>query len=439
MPLPRISAMLRLALPHCRDPPLQSGRRWRLLPAVSGRRLGWPRRRASTQEFQWTRGPEIERRLQEIRVPAVAFPRGERVLERTPWGMRRLVGAAVKTGEEVEVLEVPWDVPLGHAHLAEEVSNHVEALKQLALSPYFLDYLGCDFSSHSGVGLHFVPFKRGVCLRRLVRDVGPMHEINPLFQYWAREILLGLRDYLYQCCQELTSDLSLEHVFAHQEGLQVLLQGLPFGGRRGALMEEFPDCGPECRWRNDFVPMESRLIAMYGAMLLELLYGEQDLDDPVPPLHSLSAGLRAIVSQALNTRETLDHLSVAVPETRKRPEELPPDGCEAELVGTGGFNGEVCELPWVRRRPDARPLLPNPERSLDAVGRPGPSSAQPSAAGEASREEAKEKAVPQLRWEPNPDMLTIQGLLNNPTLYPQRSESFPALMDAWESYCGGQR
>merc|ERR1719197_324888 len=114
----------------------------------------------------------------------------------------------------------------------------MEALKQLALSDHFRDYLGFDFSSYSGVGLHFLAQEHGICLRDLVIMAGPLSEGHALFKYWSREILTGMRDYLYQCCQELTEDLTLEHVFVSQEGLQIFFYEAPFGERRGVLYEQ---------------------------------------------------------------------------------------------------------------------------------------------------------------------------------------------------------
>merc|ERR1712070_737259 len=153
------------------------------------------------EQFQWTKGPEIERQLRESRITSIVFPPKERVLFTTDWGLRRLTAVValpeIYAGSEIEVIEIPWDVPAAHSNTVAEECNRMEALKQLALSRYFRDYLGYDFSSYSGVGLHFLPFQRGTSLRDLVIGAGPLSESHPLFRYWAREILTGLRDYLY--------------------------------------------------------------------------------------------------------------------------------------------------------------------------------------------------------------------------------------------------
>mmetsp|Transcript_124907 Transcript_124907/g.400090 ORF Transcript_124907/g.400090 Transcript_124907/m.400090 type:complete len:781 (+) Transcript_124907:123-2465(+) len=413
------------------------------------------------EEFQWTRGPEIERRLRELRVPAVAFPPGAPALERTLWGLRRVAATAVNTGEEVEVLEVPWDVPPDCADYVVLITNRLEALKQLALSSYFPDYLGCDLSSYAGVGLHFLRRKQGVSLRHLVAIAGPLPEQHPLLRYWARELLLGLRDYLCQCCQELTEDITLASVYIHQEGTRVLFQGVPFGDRRGTLFEDLPEYGPDNKWCNGFEAVEARLSSMFGVMLMELLGGE-----PPPGIEaaasgqlSFSEGVRSLLAQALNAPCTLDASLGQLPGARPRDgwaagggwvggasarpkakRRLPPGPADAWVGLAGGFvaagidefaDGEEYRLWWIKpaRRKDIPPIMPNTERSVDEG-----SAAFEAEWAEDSDDPDAHDVKPQeefvVPWLPNAEPSMLQALLDNEFLQGPQA-SLPTLMEAW--------
>eukprot|EP00927_Polykrikos_kofoidii_P078703 TRINITY_DN75517_c0_g1_i1.p1 TRINITY_DN75517_c0_g1~~TRINITY_DN75517_c0_g1_i1.p1 ORF type:complete len:696 (+),score=111.54 TRINITY_DN75517_c0_g1_i1:105-2192(+) len=428
------------------------------------------------QDFQWSRGPEIERRLRDLRVRSVILPppREQRVLMNSDWGMRRLLGTNASSGAEVLVLEMPWEIPPQHTAKATDVYNRLEALKQLTLSHYFVDYLGCDVSSYSGVGLHFLSRRQGVSLRQLVALAGPLTESHLLFRYWARELLLAMRDYLYQCCQELTRDLTLEHVFVHDEGLQLMLQAAPLGGRRVPVCEEFSECGPSSKWRNGFMAVENRLITMWGNMIVELLHGEQRPGDPVVTLLELTPGLRWVISQAVNARDTFDHShgllpcadvtaagdgegnsGVGVSTAAKAAETAYWAGGEGGGAAStwdlrkglaGGFVSagidEFCpgteyELWW--ERPPSKPLLilPNLEGSADAgsaeLEEDWASSDLPQKVGGDKLVGGRKWDIPRLHWEPNPSLFTIQELLDRPELRcPKRDVHL--IMEAWDEY-----
>eukprot|EP00747_Dinoflagellata_sp_TGD_P063672 gnl/TRDRNA2_/TRDRNA2_153561_c0_seq1.p1 gnl/TRDRNA2_/TRDRNA2_153561_c0~~gnl/TRDRNA2_/TRDRNA2_153561_c0_seq1.p1 ORF type:complete len:445 (-),score=82.70 gnl/TRDRNA2_/TRDRNA2_153561_c0_seq1:27-1361(-) len=412
-------------------------------------------KKTTPEEFQWERGPEIERRLREIRVQAVVFPPRDRIIEHAAWGMRRLIAVDVHSGEEVEVLEIPWAMEPDHTHKAVELCNRIEALKQLALSQYFRDYLGYDFSSYAGVGLHFMPsLKRGFCLRELVAVSGPILPSNPLFKFWSREILLALRDYLYQCCQELTEDITLAHIFVYQEGLQVLIRNAPFGERRGTLYEDVPEFGPRNKWRNVFPAVEARLLTMYGNMLVEMLYGAQRPDSPIRTLHELSSPLRNLIYGALNARDSLDHFMLLPSAAR------PPGVADAEDTGyvpnvcglAGGLTGagvdaynagDEYKLWWVHQKPHPYQIMPNPQRSMDAESAEFQEEwrlfnaeyhkGQVEDTGGASSGGASSGAE-DLSWEPNLEALTIQLLLDQPCLRSKVTDSFEAIMSSFDTY-----
>lgn len=421
-------------------------------PAAIPRVLQWA---TTPEEFQWTRGPEIERRLREIRVPAVAFPPGAPALERTLWGLRRVAATAVTTGEEVEVLEVPWDVPPDCADYVALLTNRLEALQQLALSPYFPDYLGCDFSSYAGVGLHFLRRKQGVSLRQLLAVLGPLPERHPLFLFWAREILMGLREYLHQCCHELTDDITLAHVYIHQEGTRVIFQGVPFGARRGTLFEDLPEYGPDNLWRNNFESLQARLASMFGEMLLELVMGPPPPAGTRPLLQgTVSEGIRNLLAQALNARHSLDFMvgqlppddfrdgwlgeqGAGIPMEHGQHRRGPADswvGLSSGLVATGldqygGALAEELHLWWVSPGypHDVSPLLPNTERSVDAANAAFASEWSAAASPEAPVEAEAPFALP---WQPNAEPTTLQSLLEHPAL---QGPTPPLLniMEAW--------
>lgn len=387
------------------------------------------------EEYQWVRGPQIEKRLLEVRVANVIFPRRERLLLRTDWGMRRLIATAPISGDEVEVIELPWDLPHSDDPLANSVSDCMEGLKQLALSRYFLDYRGFDFTSYSGVGLHFISHWRGVSLRKMVKISGPLSDSHPLFVYWAREILLGLRDYLHQCCQEITEDLTLEHVFVQHEGLNLYFKNVPFGGRRGIIYEDIPDYGPQNKWRNGFVAVENRLLTMFGNMLLELLYGEQEFHSPIRTLQDLSRGWQAIISLSINCRDTLDVFMLGGLAQSGAITEA-PQSLAGGFVGAGidMFNsGEAYKLWWLAESDDPVTILPNTERSADE-GR-ADFLQDWCGGGDALYvpvTEQKQK-VPEVQWKPNAHLFTIQAMLNHPDLQ-RREDDVKQVIEAWSPY-----
>lgn len=399
------------------------------------------------EEFQWVQGPEIERRLRELRVPGAVLPAREVVVERTDWGLRRFRAVAVGSSEEIEVLELPWEVAKEYAGAAEQAMHQVEALKQLTLSHFFPDYLGCDLASCRGAGLHFFPRARGVSLRNLVALAGPLREGQPLFHHWARQILLALRDYHYQCCQELTEEVTLAHVFACQEGLQLQVRGAPFGDRRGALRGDLPDFGPAIWWRNGFEPTEGRLVSMFGAMLVELLCGRREDGASGPPaLPGVSNGLQALVTQAVYARDSLDQrLGLA-------PGGGDPGTCSASqdeavrsavglaggMVGAGidEFNdGEDYRLWWADPvRPGGAPVvLPSTDGTADE-GLEGALEERWRAEQSLSRAAGgppRERGTPDHR--PSEAALTLQMLLGHPLLRPSQHE-LPEIMDAWDEH-----
>jgi hypothetical protein len=395
------------------------------------------------EDFQWSHGPEIERRLREIRVPSVGFPPRERVLSQMQWGLRRLLGFGkdvVGRETEVEVLEIPWDLPEDAARLATYESNRMEALRQLALSKYFVDYLGFDFSSYSGVGLHFLSYKHGIRLRDMVAAAGPVSERQSLFRYWAREILTGMRDYLYQCCHELTEDLTLEHVYVSQEGLQLYFYNVPFGERRGMLYEEIPEYGPRNKWRNGFVAVEARLITMFGNMVLEMFYGEQSHDSPVHALQELSAEMRAMISLAVNARDTLDYLMLGGDSSAEAKAASDVHDLAGGFVAAGidEFNtGEEYKLWWLRKPKDPILVLPNIERTADERDNGTALTDNWSWSGDIPihLRTSDDDTLPRMEWKPNARRCDIQGLLNHPALQ-WTGEGVPisGIMDAWETY-----
>jgi len=395
------------------------------------------------EDFQWSHGPEIERRLREIRVPSVGFPPRERVLSQTRC-LRRLLGFGKDSAgreTEVEVLEIPWDLSIEDAQEAVYESNRMEALRQLALSKYFVDYLGFDFSSYSGVGLHFLSHKHGICLRDMIAVAGPLSERQSLFKYWAREILIGMRDYLYQCCQELTEDLTLQHVFISQEGLQLYFFGVPFGERRGMLFEEIPEYGPRNKWRNGFAAVEARLVTMFGNMILEMFYGKQNHDSPVRTLQELSTDMRAMISLAINARDTLDYIMLGgdtSASSGKQASEVQALAGGFVAAGIDEFNaGDEYKLWWLRKPQDPLLVLPNMERTADERDKGAALADDWSWSGDIPihlRTEDDDK-LPRMEWKPNARRCEIQGLLDHPALqWTGDGAPISGIMDAWDGY-----
>jgi hypothetical protein len=82
-----------------------------------------------------------------------------------------------------------------------------------------------------------------------------VHE--PLFKYWAKELLYAFRDITYRSTFTLQKPISLKNVFVSEIGIKVYLKKIKFGDQRDDNL--------------DFhLHLESTMLAMYAMLLLQM-------------------------------------------------------------------------------------------------------------------------------------------------------------------------
>lgn len=178
---------------------------------------------------------ELERRRSKRKVQAVRPTKSAPRIDAT--GVEHHVCVSAESGARVEVLVAPHTgVPFD---IMQAVIQHVEAHRQLALSPHFRDVLATEPVAPSSTCE--VPSSRWMFelveappLRRLRDQCGPIGEASELHRHWRRGIVEALLHISAQCTFLLRAPTSLANVRAADAGERIVLTGLEFG-------DEFPE------------------------------------------------------------------------------------------------------------------------------------------------------------------------------------------------------
>lgn len=102
----------------------------------------------------------------------------------------------------VENYKIPKEFP--HFEDLTQFFNQIGATKELLFSKYLPSYLGFDDLSDEYYNQYFFEIKKGRKLKKLLNDTGrTMMGFEPLFKYWAKELLYAFRDLTYRSTYNL--------------------------------------------------------------------------------------------------------------------------------------------------------------------------------------------------------------------------------------------
>jgi hypothetical protein len=60
---------------------------------------------------------------------------------------------------------------------------------------------------------------------------------DPLFRYWAKELLYAFRDITYRSTYNLAEDITLKNVFVSDVGIKIYLKKIKFGDQRDDTLD----------------------------------------------------------------------------------------------------------------------------------------------------------------------------------------------------------
>jgi hypothetical protein len=89
---------------------------------------------------------------------------------------------------------------------------------------------------------------------------------DPLFRYWAKELLYAFRDLTYKSTYNLADDITLKNVFVSDTGIKIYLKKVKFGDLRDETLDYH-------------LQIESQFLRMYAKLLIELLTNRDDYLD----------------------------------------------------------------------------------------------------------------------------------------------------------------
>jgi len=162
----------------------------------------------------------------------------------------------------VENYKIPKEFP--HYEVLTQFFNQIGATKELLFSKYLPSYLGFDDFSDEKYNQYFFEIKRGRKLKGLLEETNrTLLGFEPLFKYWAKELLYALRDITYKSTYDLSGDITLRNVFVSDVGIKLYLKKVQFGDQRDDTLEYH-------------LQTESRMLRMYARLLVEMLTNRED-------------------------------------------------------------------------------------------------------------------------------------------------------------------
>jgi hypothetical protein len=60
---------------------------------------------------------------------------------------------------------------------------------------------------------------------------------DPLFKYWAKELLYSFRDITYRSTYNLSKDITLKNCFVSEVGIKLYLKKVKFGEQRDVNLD----------------------------------------------------------------------------------------------------------------------------------------------------------------------------------------------------------
>ena len=158
-------------------------------------------------------------------------------------------------------LFLSWEL-LCYLYLPNTCSMHVN--EQLIQSRYYPDVLGIDDLSSASYSLLLYDYHKGKSIAELLKANSlRLTESNPLFKYWAREILFALADFVQMSTFTLDTMPNLSNIIVSEGGSKLLIGKLKLGRPLG---------GWETTGNIEVLSKQSKdLMAAYGIMLRGML------------------------------------------------------------------------------------------------------------------------------------------------------------------------
>lgn len=172
----------------------------------------------------------LEREFIQRRVRSVHYRKQPvRVLKEYETGMVKVLAYCADKDCPVECYRVPRCFP--HYKELTQFFNQIGATKELLLSKYTTSYLGFDDLSDPQFSQYFFEIKKGKSVQKLLSSQGgkTLLGFEPLFKFWAKELLYAFKDITYRSTYSLQKPITLKNIFVSDIGIKVYLKKIKFG------------------------------------------------------------------------------------------------------------------------------------------------------------------------------------------------------------------
>lgn len=192
----------------------------------------------------------------------------------------------------VENFKIPKEFP--HYEVLTGFFNQIGATKELLFSKYLPSYLGFDDLSDDHYNQYFFEIKKGRKLKTLLNETGKtLLNYEPLFKYWAKEILYAFRDITYRSTYDLEKDITLKNVYVSDVGIKLYLKKVSFGDQRDDNMEYH-------------LQTESNMLRMYAKLLVEMLTNKEDAHPDDFETLEIDPEIKCILYECYHAKDNTD-------------------------------------------------------------------------------------------------------------------------------------
>jgi hypothetical protein len=142
---------------------------------------------------------------------------------------------------------------------------------------------------------YFFEIKRGRKLKNLMNESGEtLLGFEPLFKYWAKELLYAFRDITYRSTYDLAREVTLKNVYVSDVGIKLYLKKVKFGDQRDDSMDYH-------------LQTEASMLRMYAKLLVELLTNREDAgQEDFEGLAEVDPELKCILYECYHAKDATD-------------------------------------------------------------------------------------------------------------------------------------
>jgi hypothetical protein len=168
--------------------------------------------------------------------------------------------------------------------------NQIGATKELLLSKYVPAYLGFDDLGDSESNQYFFEIKKGRAVKKILTEQAKtLMNYEPLFKFWAKELLYAFRDITYKSTYNLKKKITLKNVFVSEIGIKVYLKKVKFGDQKDDNLEYH-------------LHVESQMLKMYAELIIEMLTNKMCAGDYLSKME-IDPELKCILYECLRAEE----------------------------------------------------------------------------------------------------------------------------------------